>query len=195
MHLDYAKKKMPVKQVFTQYSALRRPINADSQWNFYQKLWAANLQQEIEQTHKHISYLGLKGEVIEKIEEMSTQTLCSYGYAAYKQEYKDDWKEHLELYNDLKLASSESMDYRTCSKVWNKFINKLKCLVSHLTSHHDILLIASLYFSVEPLITPMSLMSPGLQVGSTILNDQGLQESGETEGVKGVSMPVISVSH
>ena len=141
MYLDYAKKKnMPVEQVFTQYSTLRRRINTDSQWNFYQKLWAANLKQEMEQAHKHILYLGSKGEVVKNIEEMSTQTLCSYGYAAYKQEYGDDWKEHLELYNDLELASGESMDCRTRSKAWNKFIDKLKCLVSHSTSHCDMLL-------------------------------------------------------
>ena len=94
----------------------------------------------MERAHKHILYLGSKGEVVENIEEMSTQTLCSYGYAAYKQEYGDDWKERLELYNDLELASSESMDYRTCSKAWNKFIDKLKRLVSHSTSHCNMLL-------------------------------------------------------
>ena len=146
MYLNYAKKKnMPMEQVFAQYSTLRRRLNADSQWNFYQKLWAANLKQEMERAHKYISHLGSKGEVIEKVEEMSTQSLCSYGYAAYKQEYADDWKERLELYNDLKLASGESMDYRTRSKAWNKFIDKLKHLVNFSTPHRDILLIQPLY--------------------------------------------------
>ena len=32
-------------------------------------------------------------------------------------------------------------------------------------------------------------------VGSAILNDQGLQELGETEGVKGVSNPIVSTSN
>lgn len=32
-------------------------------------------------------------------------------------------------------------------------------------------------------------------VGSAILNDQGLQESGKTEGVKGVSNPIVSTSN
>ena len=91
MYLDYAKKKnMPVEQVFTQYSTLRRQINADSQWNLYQKLWAANLKQEMEWAHKYILYLGSKGGVAENIEDMSTQMLCLYSYAAYKQEHGDD---------------------------------------------------------------------------------------------------------
>ena len=63
---------------------------------------------------------------VKNVEKMNTQTLCSYGYAAYKQEYEDDWKERLELYNDLELTSSKLMDYRSCTKVWNKFIDKLK---------------------------------------------------------------------
>ena len=74
--------------------------------------------------------------------------LCSYGYAAYKQEHGDDWKECLELYNDLKLASSESMNYRARSKAWNKFIDKLKCLVSLSTSRCDVLLIQLHYMLV-----------------------------------------------
>lgn len=84
--------------------------------------------------------LASKGEVVESTEEMSTQALCLYGYAAYKLEYKDDWKDQLELYNDLKSASSEAMDYRSHTKVWNKFINKLQCIVSLLEFHCDILL-------------------------------------------------------
>ena len=43
---------------------------------------------------------------VENVEKMNTQTLCSYSYAAYKQEYEDDWKERLELYNDLELTIS-----------------------------------------------------------------------------------------
>ena len=68
----------------------------------------------------------VKGVDVENVEKMNTQTLCSYGCAANKQEYEDDWKEHLECYNDLELTSSELMDYRSCTKVWNKFIDKLK---------------------------------------------------------------------
>ena len=137
MYLDYAKKKnMPMEQVFAQYSALKRRHNSDSQWNFYQKLWAANLKQEMDRARKHIAYLISKGTVVGNVEEMSAQSLCSYGYAAYKQEYDDDWKERLELYNDLELASGEPMDYRTRTKAWNKFIDKLKRLVSLLIVIH-----------------------------------------------------------
>ena len=85
-----------------------------------------NLKWEMDQAHKHIMYLTLKGTVVENVEEMNTQTLCSYGYIAYKQEYEDNWKEHLELYNDLELASGEPMDYSTHTKALSKFIDKLK---------------------------------------------------------------------
>ena len=141
MFLDYSKKKnMPMEQVFTQYLALKRWLNSDSQWNLYQKLWAVNLKWEMDQAHKHIMYLTLKGTVVENVEEMNTQTLCSYGYIAYKQEYEDNWKEHLELYNDLELASGEPMDYRTHTKALSKFIDKLKWLVSPSTFHHNTIL-------------------------------------------------------
>ena len=49
MFLSYAKKKnMPMEQIFTQYSALKKCLNVDSQWNIYQMLWAANLKVEME---------------------------------------------------------------------------------------------------------------------------------------------------
>ena len=126
MFLNYAKKKMPMEQVFAQYVTLKKRLNSDCQWNLYQRLWAANLKQEMDQAHKYISFQILKGVDVKNVEKMNTQTLCSYGYAAYKQEYEDDWKECLELYNDLELTSSELMDYRSCTKAWNKFIDKLK---------------------------------------------------------------------
>ena len=92
MFLEYGKKKnMPMEQVFTQYSAIKRRLNADSQWNIYQKLWAANNKQEVERARKHILDLKSEGGLVEDTEEMSTRALCSYGYAAYKQEHTDDW--------------------------------------------------------------------------------------------------------
>ena len=75
---------------------------------------------------KHILDLKSEGGLVEDTEEMSTWALCSYGYAAYKQEHTDDWKDQLELYNDLELVSGEPMDYRSHTKAWNKFIDKLK---------------------------------------------------------------------
>ena len=36
------------------------------------------------------------------------------------------WKDRLELYNDLELVSGEPMDYRSRTKAWNKFVDKLK---------------------------------------------------------------------
>ena len=94
----------------------------------------------MDQAHKHIMYLTLKGTVVENIDEINTQTLCLYGYAAYNQGYEDDWEEHLELCNDLELASGEPMDYRTHTKAWNKFIYKLKQLVSPSMFHHNTIL-------------------------------------------------------
>ena len=91
-------------------------------------------------TEPAIVYLTSKGAVVENVEEINTQTLCSYRYAAYKREYEDDWRERLELYNDLDLASGEPMDYRTRTKAWNKFIDKLKRLVSPSTFHHNTIL-------------------------------------------------------
>ena len=108
------------------YVTLKKWLNSDSQWNLYQRLWAANLKQETDRAHKYISFQISKGVDVDNVEKMNTQTLCSYGYTAYKQEYKDDWKEHLELYNDLELTSSELMDYRSHTEAWNKFIDKLK---------------------------------------------------------------------
>ena len=98
----------------------------DSQWNIYQKLWAANIKQETEHACKHILHLKSEGGFVEDIKEMSTQALCSYGYATYKQEHADDWKDCLELYNDLDLISGKLIDYRSHTKAWNKFIDKLK---------------------------------------------------------------------
>ena len=127
MFLEYGKKKnMPMEQVFTQYSAIKRRLNANSQWNIYQKLWAANNKQEMARARKHILDLKSEGGLVEDTEEMSTRALCSYGYAAYKQEHADDWKDRLELYNDLELVSGEPMDYRSRTKAWNKFVDKLK---------------------------------------------------------------------
>ena len=129
----YVKKKnMPMEQVFTQYSAIKRRLNADSQWNIYQKLWATNNEQEMERACKHILDLKSEGGLVEDTEEMSTWALCSYGYAVYKQEHADDWEDQLELYNDLELVSGELMDYRSRTKAWNKFVDKLKQLVSNL---------------------------------------------------------------
>ena len=99
-----------------------------------------NLKVQMEQAHKHVTCLASKGEVIESTKEMSTQALCSYGYVAYKLGYEDDWKDHLELYNDLKHASSKPMDYRSCTKVWNKFIDILKQIIRLSESHCDMLL-------------------------------------------------------
>ena len=81
-----------------------------------------------------------KGEVTESTEDISTQALCSYGYVAYKLEYEDDWKYCLELSNAPKLASNEPMDYRSRTKAWNKFIKKLRQIISLSESHHDMLL-------------------------------------------------------
>ena len=149
MYLKYAKKKkMPVEQVFTQYSALKRRPNVDSQWNVYQKLWATNIKQETEHACKHILHLKSEGGLVEDIEEMSTQALCSYRYATYKQEHTDDWKDRLELYNDLDLVSGEPMDYRSCTKAWNKSVDKLKRLVSRSTPYLDIFFMYPHYTSV-----------------------------------------------
>lgn len=149
MFLEYGKKKnMPMEQVFTQYSAIKRRLNADSQWNIYQKLWAANNKQEMERARKHILDLKSEGGLVEDTEEMSTRALCSYGYAAYKQEHADDWKDRLELYNDLELVSGEPMDYRSRTKAWNKFVDKLKRLVSNLIPLHKTLLMYPHYMSV-----------------------------------------------
>ena len=127
MLLKYAKtKNMPMEQVFTQYSTLKKRLNSDSQWNMYQKLWAAQLTGETERAHKHIADLISKGEVIKDVEALSTQALCSYGYAAYKLEYEDDWEERLELHSSLEVASGDPMDYRSRTKAWHKFIDKMK---------------------------------------------------------------------
>ena len=117
MFLKYVKtKNMPMEQVFTQYSAFKKWLNSDSQWNVYQKLWAAQLASKMEHACKHIASLISKGEVIKDVKALSTQALCSYGYAAYKLEYEDDWEEHFELYSSLEVASSDLMDYRSCTK-------------------------------------------------------------------------------
>lgn len=138
LYLTYAKKKnMPMEQVFAQYSALKRRLNADSRWNVYQRLWAANLADETERARKHIADLISKGEIIKDVEALSTQALCSYGYAAYKLEYDDDWEERLELHSNLEIASGEPMDYRSRTKAWNKFIDTLNRLVSLLISLGD----------------------------------------------------------
>ena len=76
MFLSYTKKKnMPMEQIFTQYSALKKHLNADSQWNIYQKLWAANLKVGMERAHTHIAHLVSEGEVIESTDEMSTSPM------------------------------------------------------------------------------------------------------------------------
>ena len=147
MFLNYTKKKkMSMEQVFAQYVTLKKQLNSDSQWNLYQRLWAVNLKQEMDRAHKYISFQISKGVDVENVEKMNTQTLCSYSYAACKQEYEDDWKESLELYNDLELTSSKSMDYRSWIKAWNNFIDKMKQLVSTSTSHCDTLLISRIVF-------------------------------------------------
>lgn len=164
MLLKYAKtKNMPMEQVFTQYSTLKKRLNSDSQWNMYQKLWAAQLTGKTERAHKHIADLISKGEVIKDVEALSTQALCSYGYAAYKLEYEDDWEERLELHSSLEVASGDPMDYRSRTKAWHKFINKMKRLVIHLpASPHYIANETFFYASVEQHITPMSSILPGL---------------------------------
>ena len=127
MLLKYAKmKNMPMEQVFTQHSALKKRLNSDSQWNVYQKLWAAQLTGKTECARKHIADLISKGEVIKNVKALSTQALCSYGYTTYKLEYEDDWEERLELHSSLEVASGDLMDYRSRTKAWHKFIDKMK---------------------------------------------------------------------
>ena len=139
--------------------------------------------------------MASKGEVVESAEEMSTQVLCSYGYVAYKLEYEDDWKDRLELYNDLESASGEAMEYRSCTKAWNKFINELQHIVSLLEFHCDILLTQFVILKCGAAYNSYEFNIVWVAVGSAILNDQGLQELGETEGVKGVSNPIVYTSN
>ena len=47
----------------------------------------------MERARKHILDLKSEEGLVEDTEEMSTRALCSYGYAAYKQEHADDWKD------------------------------------------------------------------------------------------------------
>ena len=58
------------------------------------KWWVPNYQVH-QRARKHIADLISKGEVIKDVEVLSTQALCSYGYAAYKLEYEDDREERL----------------------------------------------------------------------------------------------------
>ena len=60
---------MPMEQVFTQYSAIKRRLNADSQWNIYQKLWAVNNKQEMERVRKHILDLKSEGGLVDDTRE------------------------------------------------------------------------------------------------------------------------------
>ena len=102
-------------------------------------------------------------------------------------EYEDDWKDHLELYSNLDLANGEPSDYRSHMKVWNKFINKLKQIVSQFKCHCDPPL-TRLVIQCGTAYNSHKFNIAWVMVGSAILNDQGLQESDETEGVKGVGI-------
>ena len=102
-------------------------------------------------------------------------------------EYEDDWKDHLELYSDLDLASGEPLDYRSHMTVWNKFINKLKQIVSQFKCHCDPPL-TRLVIQCGTAYNSHKFNIAWVMVGSAILNDQGLQELDETEGVKGVGI-------
>ena len=98
------------------------------------------------------------------------------------------------LHSNLEVASGDPMDYRSRTKAWHKFLDKMKRLVIHISLLHHIILLMKHFSTCGAAYNSYEFNIAWVAVGSAILNDQGLEESGETDGVNGVSTLTISAS-